>query len=104
MYKFIALYQKPADPEAFRVRYMESHLPLVMRTPGVLRGEVSTVNQALVPGFLGDTELCLMAEFYFESEGAAKAAFVSPEWQAAGANLSEIGGVPLVAMFTAEVV
>jgi hypothetical protein len=33
-----------------------------------------------------------------------KAAFQSPEWHAAGANLSEIGGLELVAMFTAEVV
>ncbi|NUT95903.1 MAG: EthD family reductase, partial [Saccharothrix sp.] len=30
--------------------------------------------------------------------------FKSPEWQAAGANLTEIGGMELVAMFAAEVV
>jgi hypothetical protein len=33
-----------------------------------------------------------------------KLAFSSPEWQASGANLTEIGGMELVSMFSAEVV
>lgn len=103
MFKFIALYQRPTDPEAFEEQYFASHLPLVERTPGMVRAEVARVNSTLVPGFLGETELFLMAEIYFESEDAAKAAFASPEWQAAGANLAEIGGMPLVAMLTADV-
>jgi uncharacterized protein (TIGR02118 family) len=103
MLKYIALYQKPADPESFDEKYFSSHLPLVDRTPGMLRAEVARVSRVFVPGFLGDTEPYLIAEMYFESADAAKAAFASPEWQAAGANLAEIGGLPLVAMFTADV-
>ena len=32
MQKFIALYQKPADPDAFDEKYFGTHLPLVDRT------------------------------------------------------------------------
>jgi uncharacterized protein (TIGR02118 family) len=103
MLKYIALYQKPADPEAFEEKYFGSHVPLVERTPGLLRAEVARVSRVYVPGFLGDTEPYLIAELYFESAESAKAAFATPEWQASGANLVEIGGMALVAMFTAEV-
>ncbi|CCH27984.1 EthD family reductase [Actinosynnema sp. NPDC047251] len=104
MIKYIALYRKPADAEAFDEAYFASHLPIAAKTPGLLRAEVAKVSRVFVPGFLGEQEPHLVAEMYFESEQALKAAFASPEWQAAGANLTEIGGMDLVAMFAAEVV
>jgi len=104
MIKYIALYRKPADAEAFDEAYFTSHLPLVERTPGLVRAEVAKVSRVFAPGFLGEHEPHIVAEMYFESADAMKSAFHSPEWQAAGANLSEIGGVELVAMFAAEVV
>ncbi|MCC8251263.1 EthD family reductase [Saccharothrix luteola] len=104
MVKYVALYRKPADVEAFDEAYFTSHLPLVERTPGLLRAEVAKVSRVFVPGFLGEHEPHVVAEMYFESAEAMKQAFRSPEWQAAGANLAEIGGVELVAMFAAEVV
>jgi uncharacterized protein (TIGR02118 family) len=103
MHKYIALYRKPADPAAFDQAYFDSHLPLVLKTPGLVRAEVAKVARVFVPGFLGDTEPYLIAEMYFESKDAAKAAYGTPEWQASGANLVEIGGMELVAMFTADV-
>jgi uncharacterized protein (TIGR02118 family) len=102
MLKYIALYQKPDDPEGFEERYFGSHVPLVNRTPGLLRAEVARVSRVYVPGFLGEAEPYLIAELYFESAASAKAAFKSPEWQASGANLTEIGGMQLVAMFMAD--
>ena len=103
MHKYIALYRKPADPSAFDEAYFSRHVPLVTKTPGLLRAEVAKVARVFVPGFLGETEPYLIAELYFESKEAAKAAFATPEWQASGANLVEIGGMELVAMFTADV-
>ncbi|HEX5405964.1 MAG TPA: EthD family reductase [Pseudonocardiaceae bacterium] len=104
MLKYIALYQKPDDPETFEKRYFGSHVPLVEQTPGLLRAEIARVTRVYVPGFLGEeTEPYLIAELYFESAESAKAAFKTPEWQASGANLVEIGGMALVAMFMAEV-
>lgn len=102
MLKYIALYRKPDDPAAFEERYFGSHTPLVMKTPGLVRAEVARVSRVFVPGFLGESEPYLIAELYFESAASAKAAFKSPEWQASGANLMEIGGMDLVAMFTAD--
>lgn len=104
MIKYIALYKKPADVTGFDEKYFSSHLPIVVKTPGLVRAEVAKVDRVLVPGFLGDTDLHVIAEMYFESAEAMNLAFQSPEWHAAGANLSEIGGLELVAMFTAEVV
>jgi uncharacterized protein (TIGR02118 family) len=104
MHKYIALYRKPADPAAFDEGYFGAHLPLVSRTPGLLRAEVAKVQRVFVPGFFGETEPYLIAELYFESAATAKEAFRSPEWAASGANLAEIGGMELVAMFTADVV
>jgi uncharacterized protein (TIGR02118 family) len=104
MIKYIALYRRPADVEAFDEAYFTSHLPLVERTPGLVRAEVAKVTRVFAPGFLGEQEPHIVAEMYFESTDAMKAAFQSPEWQAAGSNLAEIGGVELVAMFAAEVV
>jgi uncharacterized protein (TIGR02118 family) len=103
MIKYIALYQKPSDPEEFDRKYFESHLPLVAKTPGLISAEVAKVQRVFVPGFLGETEPYLVAEMYFESKEAMRTAFGSPEWTAAGANLNEIGGMQLVAMFSAEV-
>jgi uncharacterized protein (TIGR02118 family) len=104
MIKYIALYKPPADPEAFDKAYFESHKPLIDKVPGLVRQEIAKVQRVFVPGMLGETQPYLVAELYFESKDAMKAAFASPEWQASGANLTEIGGMELVSMFSAEVV
>ncbi len=104
MIKYIALYRQPADPEAFEHAYFEQHKPLIDKVPGLVRQEVAMVKRTFVPGFLDGNEPFLMAELYFESKDTMKAAFASPEWQVSGANLTEIGGMELVAMFSAEVV
>lgn len=104
MIKYIALYKTPADAEAFDKAYFESHKPLIDNVPGLVRQEIAKVKRTFVPGFLGENEPYLIAELYFESKEDMKIAFASPEWQASGANLTEIGGMELVAMFSAEVV
>jgi uncharacterized protein (TIGR02118 family) len=102
--KYVALYRKPADPEGFDQKYFESHKPLIDKVPGLVRQEIAKVARTFVPGFLGENEPYLIAELYFESKDALKAAFATPEWQASGANLTDIGGMELVAMFSAEVI
>ena len=104
MIKYVALYRAPADPEDFDHKYLTTHKPLIDQVPGLVRQEVAKVNRTFTPGFLGETEPYLIAELYFESREAMKAGFASPEWQAAGANLTEIGGMDLVVMFSAEVI
>ncbi|RZS44684.1 uncharacterized protein (TIGR02118 family) [Herbihabitans rhizosphaerae] len=104
MIKYVALYRMPEDVEDFEKKYFETHYPLIDQTPGLVRQEIAKVTRTVVPGFLGDTQPYLLAELYFESKDAMKIAFGTDEWTAAGANLTEIGGMELVSMFTAEVV
>lgn len=103
MIKYVALYRTPADPEDFDEKYLTTHKPLIDKVPGLVRQEIAKTTRTFVPGFLGDNAPYLIAELYFESKDAMKTGFASPEWQAAGANLTEIGGMELVAMFSAEV-
>jgi uncharacterized protein (TIGR02118 family) len=102
MVKYVALYRRPADPDEFDRRYFGEHVPLADATPGLVRTETARVSRVYVPGFLDGTEPYLIAELYFESAEAMREAFRTPEWKAAGANLTEIGGMELVAMFAAE--
>ena len=104
MIKYVALYKQPVDPEAFEKAYFEQHKPLIDKVPGLVRQEIGKVTRTFVPNYLEGNEPYLIAELYFESKDAMKTAFATPEWQAAGANLTEIGGMELVAMFSAEVV
>ncbi|ASO18270.1 uncharacterized protein (TIGR02118 family) [Actinoalloteichus hoggarensis] len=102
MIKYIALYRRPSDRD-FDDRYFAEHLPLVARTPGLLRTEVAKVGRVHLAGFLGDVEPYLIAEMYFASAEAMRTALRSPEWRRCGENLAEIGGIELVTMFSAEV-
>lgn len=104
MIKYIALYKKPADPADFDEKYFSTHMPIANSVPGLVRAEVAKVQRVFLAGFLGDTEPYLIAELYFDSAESMKAAFKTAEWASSGANLTEIGGMELVAMFTAEVV
>lgn len=104
MIKYVALYRKPADPEGFDEKYFGTHMPIADSVPGLVRAEVAKVQRVFLAGFLGDTEPYLIAELYFDSAESMKAAFKTPEWASSGANLAEIGGMELVAMFSAEVV
>ena len=104
MIKYIALYKKPANPEDFDQKYFELHMPIVNSVPGLVRAEVAKVQRVFLAGFLGETEPYLIAEMYFDSAESMKAAVQTPEWASSGANLAEIGGMELVAMFSAEVV
>ncbi|PID96839.1 MAG: ethyl tert-butyl ether degradation protein EthD [Actinomycetales bacterium] len=101
MARFVALYRMPPetgpDPEAFLRAYRDTHLPLVLRTPGVTKIEVSRVRRTVT----GEPALLLMAVLHF-SDPEFQAAMASPEWAEAGRNLAEIGGLDLVTMFTLD--
>ena len=95
---FFALYRTPDDPVHFEQHYFGAHVPLIEKTPGLVENRVHRVTRRLV----GEPSYHLLAELVFESPEAMKAAFRSPEWTAAGENLSSWGGMDLVTMFSAE--
>ncbi|HWG84120.1 MAG TPA: EthD family reductase [Deinococcales bacterium] len=99
MVKLVALYRKPADPEAFMRHYREVHTPLVLQTPGLARLEVSRVTRNPMGG---EPAYFLMAEMYYPDSEAFKAAMKSPENAAAGKDLMSFAA-DVVTMMVAEV-
>lgn len=97
MTKFIALYKRPADTAEFDAHYRDVHTPLVSRTPGLDRIEVTKMTGSP----MGDPAFYMMAEMYFANEGAFMAASKSPEWRAAGKDLMAFAG-PVVTLLVGE--
>jgi uncharacterized protein (TIGR02118 family) len=83
MVKLTALFKKPADPQAFDDHYMNVHMPLAAKMPGLRRYEIAHVTGA--PG--GDSPYHLIADLYFDDMDALKAAMFSPEGKAAAKDV-----------------
>lgn len=84
MIKVVALYAKPDDEAAFLDHYNNVHLPLVRKTPGLAKLEVSRVTGAAS----GEPPYFLMAEMSFPDRDTFRAAMRSPENQAVVADLN----------------
>lgn len=83
MVKLIAFYKKPEDVAAFDKAYFETHVPLALKMPGLVKCEVAKVTGA--PG--GEAPYHMVAELYFDDMAALNAAMASPEGKAAAKNL-----------------
>jgi uncharacterized protein (TIGR02118 family) len=79
--RFLALYETPADPEAFDRHYREVHAPLGRRLPGLRRYAISR-NAAAVRG----APYYLVAELEWETLDELHAAFASPGGRATAAD------------------
>ena len=78
MVKIIVLYRKPTDIDAFDRHYNAVHLPLVRKTPGLRKLEVTRITGAPI----GESKYHVMAEMYYDSVDAMNAANASPEGRA----------------------
>lgn len=83
MHRFIALYSRPSDVDAFRNYYTEQHLPLVRALPGVRRMSYSFDVAVLQ----GDIEYACAFEADFDDRDALLSALQSPEGAKAAADL-----------------
>jgi uncharacterized protein (TIGR02118 family) len=83
MVRFLVLYGTPRDPEAFDRHYRDVHIPLASKLPGLRRYTISR-DAAAVRG--GDPYY-LIAELDWDDMASMRAAFESPEGQAAGADV-----------------
>jgi uncharacterized protein (TIGR02118 family) len=83
MHKLVVLYPPPADPEAFRTYYTETHLPLAAKLPG-LRGSNYGFNLAAPAG---DSPYFCIFEAEFDDAAALGAAMGSPEGQTVAADV-----------------
>jgi uncharacterized protein (TIGR02118 family) len=87
--KLTLLYNPPVDAEAFDEYYLNTHVPIVERMPGIRRFEVAVVK-AVRGG--GDPPYHIVSEIWYDDEEALAAASASPEGQAAGADVANFPG------------
>jgi uncharacterized protein (TIGR02118 family) len=84
--RFLALYETPADPEAFDRHYREVHIPLGRRLPGLRRYTVSRDVAAV----RGGAPYSLVAELEWDTMDDLRAAFASPEGRATATDAARL--------------
>ncbi len=85
MATLVVLYNKPANAADFDSHYMNKHVPLAKKIPGLRKYEVSKGTVA-TPG--GPSDYHLVALLTFDSVAAIGAAFASPEGKATAGDLA----------------
>ncbi|SFF35410.1 EthD family reductase [Blastococcus tunisiensis] len=94
VHRLVVSYGQPADPAAFDAYYRETHTPLALQQPGLVR---LTVGR---PVSLDPSQEApyLIAELDFDSEESMGASLSSPEGRAAGKDVANFatGGVTFV--------
>jgi uncharacterized protein (TIGR02118 family) len=95
MHRLLVLYNEPKDPEHFRKYYVETHVPLASKMPGVKSANYSFDAKPLGPG---KAPYFCVFEADFESEAALMSAFGSKEGQAVAGDVPNYasGGLTMV--------
>ena len=98
----VVLYKTPKDAAAFDKYYVETHIPLAKKLPGLRK---YTVSKGPVATPAGPSAFHLIATLSFDSMAAIGAAFASPEGKATAADVPKFasGGVEMHFSETAEV-
>jgi uncharacterized protein (TIGR02118 family) len=89
--RFLALYEAPADPEAFDQHYRQVHIPLVRQLPALRRYTLGGATAAI-----RGAACYLVAELEWDTMEGLRAAFASPEGRATAddaARLQELAPV-----------
>jgi uncharacterized protein (TIGR02118 family) len=94
MHRLLVSYGRPADADAFDRHYRETHAPLALKLPGLVRFSYGS-PQSLDPS---QEAPYLVAELDFESEQAMGEAFASAEGQATASDVPTFasGGASMV--------
>ena len=94
VHRLVVSYGQPEDPAAFDAHYRDTHAPLALAQPGVVRftfGHPRSLDPSQEPPYL-------VAELDFDSEQAMGESMASPEGRAAGKDIAHFatGGVTFV--------
>jgi uncharacterized protein (TIGR02118 family) len=102
MPKVLVLYKTPKSAEAFDKHYMDVHVPLAKKIPGLKSYDIS---RGPVNGPTGATNIHLVATLAFDSMQALQAGMGSAEGKAAAGDLPNFadGGVDLYIFDTQSV-
>jgi uncharacterized protein (TIGR02118 family) len=85
--KLVVLYTHPDDADAFDRHYLDVHMPLANKLPGLQRAETGRIVTALDGG---EQTYYRVAELYFADQPALGAAFSSAEGKATAADYQQI--------------
>jgi uncharacterized protein (TIGR02118 family) len=85
MVRIVSLHKRPLDPEAYIRYYLDVHMPIVQKVPGLRK-----IRWGKVVGAAGGSQApCwLISDVYFDDIHALESALESPEMEAALADLS----------------
>jgi uncharacterized protein (TIGR02118 family) len=83
--RFLALYEKPADPETFDRHYREVHIPLLRQLPGLRRYTVGRDVTAL-----HGAPCYLVTGLEWDTMDELRAAFASPEGRATASDAARL--------------
>jgi len=94
MHKLLVLYNEPKDPAHFRKYYVEAHVPLASKLPGMKASRYTFDAKPLGPG---KPPFCIF-EAEFENEAALMAALQSNEGKAVAGDVPNYasGGVMMM--------
>jgi uncharacterized protein (TIGR02118 family) len=87
MAKVVVTYGIPSDIQSFDHHYMEIHIPLALKLPGLKKFETSE-GPVISPA--GPSSVHLVAILHFEDMASLQTALASPEGQAAAADAQTI--------------
>jgi uncharacterized protein (TIGR02118 family) len=95
MASILVLYKTPRDTAAFDKHYIETHIPLAKKIPGLRRYEISD-GPVATPA--GPSDVHMIANLQFDDLAAIQNAFASAEGQAARADVQVFatGGADLL--------
>jgi uncharacterized protein (TIGR02118 family) len=98
----VVMYKTPKDAAAFDKYYVETHIPLAKKIPGLRKYEIS---QGPVATPAGPSAYHLIATLYFDNMAAVQAGFGSAEGKAAGADVQKFatGGADMLLFDNHEV-
>ncbi len=84
VHRLVVSYGQPEDPEAFDAHYRDTHVPLTVQMPGLVRFTTGK-PQSLDPSHPAPY---LVAELDFDSEQAMGASFASEQGRASAKDVS----------------
>ena len=86
MTRFLVLYRQPTDVEAFERHYLDVHVPLAKKLPGLRRYAVSR-NSVVVRG---GERYYLVAELEWDDMDSLKRDFASPMGRATASDMENL--------------
>jgi uncharacterized protein (TIGR02118 family) len=102
MARLVVMYKTPKDPVAFDKHYVEKHIPLAKKIPGLRKYEISSGSVATPAG---PSNIHLVAVLHFDDLAAIQRALATAEGQAAAADVQTFatGGVDMFLFDSREV-